>query len=113
VRVPAIQSQEVPEMSYDSEYTSSPQKRDVIKVGMSGHSKELSMEEIALFNRKMNEFFRRRGLPSGEGFRGIISTEVKNAHKRRAAAENKAKNSAGQTKSVRSKSKTQRKAKKK
>ena len=100
-------------MNYDNDFTQSSQRKDVIRVGMSGHSKELSMEEIALFNRKMNEFFRKRGLPSGDGFRGIISTEVKNAHKRRTAAENRAKNSAGQTKPVRSKSKTQRKGKKK
>lgn len=95
-------------MNYDTDYTNSPTHRENIKVGMSGHSKELSMEEIQTFNRKMNEFFRKRGLPSGEGFRGIISNEVKNAHKRRAAAENKA----GQAKVKRTKSKTQRKEKK-
>lgn len=55
------------------------------------------MAEIALFNQKMNDFFRKRGLPSGEGFRGIISTEVKNAHKRRFAAENKARQTKNQT----------------
>ena len=100
-------------MNYDNEFTQSSQKKDVIKVGMSGHSKELSMEEIALFNRRMNEFFHRRGLPSGDGFRGIISTEVKNARKRQVAAENKLKNSAGQPEPVRSKSKASKKGKKK
>lgn len=77
-------------MNYDTDFTPSPQKKENIRVGMSGHSKELSMAEIAMFNHKMNEFFRKRGLPSGDGFRGIISNEVKNANKRRVAAENKA-----------------------
>lgn len=96
-------------MNYDTDYTSSPQRKENIRVGMSGHSKELSMAEIALFNQKMNDFFKKRGLPSGEGFRGIISTEVKNAHKRRQAAENKA----GQGKEQKPRSKAQRKGKKK
>lgn len=98
-------------MNYDTDFTSSPQKRESIKVGMSGHSKELSMAEIALFNQKMNDFFKKRGLPSGDGFRGIISHEVKNAHKRRNAAE--AKNKAGQTKAKAPASKTRKKGKKK
>ena len=98
-------------MSYDNDFTSSPQKRESVRVGMSGHSKELSMAEIALFNQKMNEFFKKRGLPSGEGFRGIISHEVKNAHKRRYAAE--AKNKAGQTKAKTTTSKINRRRKKK
>ena len=93
--------------SYDNDFTSSPQRKDSIKVGMSGHSKELTMAEISSFNQKMNEFFRKRGLPSGDGFRGIISTEVKNANKRRFAAENK--NNAGQTKPKPTISKTRRK----
>lgn len=67
------------------------------------------MAEIALFNQKMNEFFKKRGLPSGEGFRGIISHEVKNAHKRRSAAENKAR----QTKTKTPASKTRKKGKNK
>ena len=76
-------------MNYDQDFTSNSQRREIIRVGMSGHSKELSMAEITLFNKKMDQFFHKRGLPSGEGFRGIISNEVKNAHKRRYAAENK------------------------
>lgn len=95
-------------MNYDQEFTSSPQKREVIRVGMSGHSKELSMAEIASFNRKMDEFFHKRGLPSGEGFRGIISNEVKNARKRQYAANKK---SAGQEKAKPTKSKKRRKSK--
>ncbi|NBR96138.1 MAG: hypothetical protein EBT48_00795 [Verrucomicrobia bacterium] len=73
----------------DNDFTSNPRKRDVIRVGMSGHSKELSMVEINEFNRKMDEFFHKRGLPSGEGFRGIISSEVRNAKKRQLANQKK------------------------
>ena len=91
-------------MNYDNDFTNSPNHRESIKMGVSGHGKELSMEEIALFNRKMNEFFRKRGIPSGEGFRGIISNEVKNANKRRVAAENKA----GQAKKQKPQSKNKR-----
>jgi len=38
----------------------------------------------------MNDFFKRRGMHYGDGFRGIIGSEVRHANKRRQAAENKA-----------------------
>lgn len=66
------------------------QKRESVRMGVSGHSRELSMAEIAKFNKGMNDFFKRRGMVYGDGFRGIISSEVKHANKRRKAAENKA-----------------------
>jgi hypothetical protein len=66
------------------------QKRESVRMGVSGHSRELSMAEIAKFNKGMNDFFKRRGMHYGDGFRGIIGSEVRHANKRRQAAENKA-----------------------
>lgn len=66
------------------------QKRESVKMGVSGHSRELSMAEITKFNKGMNNFFKRRNMNYGDGFRGIIGNEVNHANKRRKAAENKA-----------------------
>lgn len=66
------------------------QKRESVRMGVSGHSRELTMAEIAKFNKGMNDFFKRRGMHYGDGFRGIIGSEVKHAKKRRQAAEEKA-----------------------
>lgn len=66
------------------------QKRESVRMGVSGHSRELTMAEIAKFNKGMNDFFKRRGMQYGDGFRGIIGSEVKHAKKRRQAAEEKA-----------------------
>jgi hypothetical protein len=78
------------------------QKRESVRMGVSGHSRELTMAEIAKFNKGMNDFFKRRGMQYGDGFRGIIGSEVKHAKKRRQAAEEKA----GQAKEEGSRSKT-------
>lgn len=84
------------------------QKRESVRVGMSGHSRELTMAEIVKFNKGMNDFFKRRGMHYGDGFRGIIGSEVRHAKKRRQAAENKAR----QNKSISPTSKTKKKTKK-
>jgi hypothetical protein len=85
------------------------QKRESVRMGVSGHSRELSMVEIAKFNKGMNEFFKRRGMHYGDGFRGIIGNEVKHARKRRQAAEEKA----GQIKNPSPTSKNKKKERKK
>lgn len=38
------------------------QKRESVRMGVSGHSRELTMAEIAKFNKGMNDFFKRRGM---------------------------------------------------